>query len=62
MERNEAYAALPAGAVWSCSFGYPGNAGYAEYWREPDGTRWVIENGLHNPQAWAVRRVPPLQH
>lgn len=40
-----AYALLPAGSVWSCSFGYPGELGFCEYHHAPDGSRWVISNG-----------------
>jgi hypothetical protein len=36
---------LPANAEWSCSFGNPGEGGYTEYHRTPDGTRYVISNG-----------------
>lgn len=37
-----ALAMLPCDAVWSSTFGAPGDGGYCEYWRQPDGTRWVI--------------------
>ena len=45
MSRNEAYSLLPADAKWSCSFGYPGEGGFTEYYRDAKGERWVIKNG-----------------
>ena len=59
MTEREAYDMLPAGAVWSCSFGYPGEGGYVEYHRTPDGERWVIRNGPHDafrPFDWTCER------
>lgn len=41
----DAAAQLPADAKWSSTFGNPGDGGYTEYWRQPDGTRWIISNG-----------------
>ncbi len=41
----EAVESLPADAVWSSTFGNPGEGGFTEYWRQPDGTRWTISNG-----------------
>ena len=43
--RSEAIQALPYGAKWSCSFGNPGEGGYVEYYRAPDGRRWQVSNG-----------------
>ena len=36
---------LPIDAEWSCMFGNSGNPGFVEYWRQPNGQRWIIENG-----------------
>ena len=56
---------LPAGAQVSSTFGYPGEGGYREYWRMPDGSRWTISNGGwmdYSPFNWTaaavVERVP----
>lgn len=45
MTRKEAYAALPANAKWSCSFGYPGEGGFSERFKTPEGKRYEISNG-----------------
>lgn len=42
---EDAATELPENAVWSSTFGNPGDGGYVEYWRQPDGTRWTISNG-----------------
>ena len=42
---NEAVQQLPADAAWSCSFGYPGEGGFTEYYRTPAGKRYIITNG-----------------
>ena len=42
---QEAAAQLPADAKWSSSFGNPGEGGYIECHRQPDGTCWIIGNG-----------------
>lgn len=47
-----ARAGLPGGAVWSSSFGYPGEGGYVEYWRLPTGERWTISNGPWHLCSW----------
>lgn len=41
----DAAAQLPQGALWSSSFGYAGESGFTEFWRLPDGSRYVISNG-----------------
>lgn len=54
----EAAALLPAGAVWSSSFGNPGEGGYTEYHRTSAG-RWRISNGPYDavgPLVWDVVR------
>jgi hypothetical protein len=60
MTYDEARASIPENAVWSSSFGNPGEAGYTEYWRSPThghATRFVIENGLHDARQWRARRI-----
>jgi hypothetical protein len=42
---SEAKALLPANTKWSSSFGNPGEGGYVEYWRDPNGVRYVVSNG-----------------
>lgn len=43
MTMAEAYKLIPQEAVWSCSFGYPGGGGgYQEFWRMPDGQRYIV--------------------
>jgi hypothetical protein len=54
MNASEAYAMLPAGAQWSSSFGYPGEGGYTEYHRTPDGQLWQITNGSHDLPSFAL--------
>jgi hypothetical protein len=51
---------LPADAVWSSSFGQPGQGGFAEYWHTPAGARFVIRNGPWDalrPFAWTCEPV-----
>lgn len=60
MTYDEAVKHLPAGATWSSSFGYRGQAGCTEIWREPDGTRWRLDNGPWHagaPFKWTCRRI-----
>lgn len=45
MTYDESRKMLPVDARWSASFGFCGEGGYAEYWRCPNGDRWVIGNG-----------------
>lgn len=45
-----ARAALPQGARWEGSYGYPGEVGYAETWRAPSGAPWLIACHAH----WAA--------
>lgn len=64
MTQQEAYDLLPTDAVWSCSFGNPGETGFTEYHRTPSGERWVITNGprdhwLVRPTAWTCEKTPP---
>jgi len=58
MTMTEAYDRLPQNARRSSSFGYPGEGGYSEYHRTPDGERWVIENGPWNgPANWTCTKL-----
>lgn len=57
---DEAFASLPNGSVWSSSFGNPGEGGFTEYWRAPDGKRYSISNGKWSdfrPFTWSVRTI-----
>ena len=45
MTHEQAVRLLPADAKWSASFGNPGEGGYVEYHRRPDGERWQVSNG-----------------
>lgn len=62
--QSDAYAQLPKDAVWSSSFGYPGEGGFNEFWRQPDGTRWLIENGPWDGlgRNWTCRKFTWLTH
>jgi hypothetical protein len=42
---SEALAKLPIDAKWRCSFGYPGNGGFVEYYRDANGNEYSITNG-----------------
>lgn len=58
MTYQQAVATLPADAKWSSSFGYPGQGGYSEYHRTPDGQRFEIANGTYldfEPFTWTVK-------
>jgi len=57
---NEATAMLPADAKWSCSFGYPGETGYVEYFRDRANNRFVIENGKWSDfeMCWTCKQEP----
>jgi hypothetical protein len=51
---DDVYAMLPEGAAWSCSFGYPGQGGFTEYWLAA-GRRWVIANGEYwDGKSWTI--------
>ena len=54
MTRNEAYALLPADALWSCSFGYPGEGGFKEFYRTRAGEEFHISNGAHDLPTFAL--------
>lgn len=59
MTYKQVYESLPADAVWSCSFGYPGEGGFVEYFRQPNGTKWIVSNGSYldcEPFNWQVRQ------
>lgn len=60
MSYQQAIDTLPAGAKWSNSFGYPGEGGYCEYWRTPDGKRYQVSNGEYWRFAkfvWTVKEA-----
>lgn len=51
---------IPSNARWSSTFGNPGDGGWSEFWRQPDGQRWEISNGPWDavqPFEWTVRKV-----
>lgn len=50
--RYDVLGQLPANAKWSCSFGNPGEGGYVEYHRTPDGERWIVSNGPYHLQSF----------
>lgn len=57
MTYEEARAQLPADAKWFASFGLPGEGGYREFHRTPDGQWWRLTNGpwdARRPFTWAV--------
>lgn len=56
MTSQEAYAKLPANAKWSSSFGNPGEGGFSEFYRTPDGKRFEIGNGRFGDE-WSFRVV-----
>jgi hypothetical protein len=52
----QATAKLPDGAVWTASFGNPGEGGYCEYYRDANGNRYAIDNGpWHGPTVWTFQ-------
>lgn len=59
MTREQAHAALPDDARWTSSFGYPGKGGFVEYFRTPDGSRYLISNGPYDGTGheWTVAKV-----
>jgi hypothetical protein len=60
MTMTEAYAQLPADAKWSCSFGQPGNGGFEERFRQPNGTLFVISNGQwFEGDNWSITKAEP---
>jgi hypothetical protein len=58
MDQHEAYAALPIGVEWSSSFGYPGEDGFCEIWRNPHtGTRFEVRRVSR--EQWEVKELKP---
>lgn len=51
MTYKQAADMLPVDAKWSSSFGYPGEGGYTEFHRTPDGRRYIISNGQWSASA-----------
>ena len=56
MTKKEAYDKLPPDAKWSCSFGYPGEGGFTEIYRTPDGNRFQMQNGYFGDE-WSFREM-----
>jgi len=59
LTQDQALAQLPSDAKWSSSFGNPGEGGFSEYYRTPDGQRYCISNGPWDGGAneWSIARV-----
>jgi hypothetical protein len=60
MTYQDALNLLPSDASVSCTFGFPGEGGYSEFHRTPDGRRFEITNGSYmafSPFAWVMREV-----
>lgn len=60
MKYNEVIAKMPASASLSSTFGNPGEGGYSEIWRAPDGRRWMVSNGSYlafAPFAWTLQQI-----
>lgn len=62
MTYDEAMATIPEDAAWSAIFGNVGEPGCCIYFRRPDGTRYALENGTVNANAWGVRIDRPVVH
>jgi len=63
MTYAQAVGQIPAPAHWSSSFGNPGVGGYAEFWRDRNGRRWIVENGPYDAIALSWSCLPsPLPH
>lgn len=63
MTYEQALAAMPEGFEWSSSFGYPGEGGYTEFWRNAAGTRWTVSNGTwmaFAPFSWVASELAPM--
>jgi hypothetical protein len=59
MTKRQAYDQLPADAKWSSSFGYPGEGGFCEYYRDGNGKRYMIENGSWSSDGseWTMKEI-----
>ena len=60
MTYPESLKQLPTTVRWSACFGNPGEGGYCEYYRDPQGKRYIIENGDYMalaPFTWTVREA-----
>ena len=53
---TKAYDLLPADAKWSCSFGNPGQGGFTEVYRAPNGDKYEITNGFYGDE-WNCKKV-----
>lgn len=56
---SDALKALPADAVWSASFGNPGESGYSEYHRASNGRRFRVDRVESASITWAVTQDQP---
>jgi hypothetical protein len=57
MTYQAAIASIPAGSTWSCSFGYPGEDNYSEFWRDPHNNRYeLIKRNAYN-NTWTIVRI-----
>ena len=57
---DEAIKSLPEGAFLNTSFGWPGEGGYTEFHRTPEGKRFMVTNGTYMataPFTWKVEAV-----
>ena len=60
MTYQQATNKLPEGSKWSSSFGYPGEGGYCDFWRDRDGKRYQVSNGKYGDFGkfvWAVEEI-----
>jgi hypothetical protein len=59
MSYPQAIAKLPPNAYISCTFGYPGVGGYSEYYRDPEGRRYIVANGRYDGdgKVWTFEEV-----
>lgn len=57
MTQKQAYAQLPPDAKWSCCFGNPGDGGFSERFKTPDGKRYEISNGRWGDE-WTFKELP----
>jgi hypothetical protein len=60
MTYEEACAKIPRDALLTCTFGYPNEGGYTEFWWTPAGRRWEVSNGpwfAMWPFDWTCKEV-----
>lgn len=57
MTYQAAIASIPADSEWSCSFGYPGEDNYSEFWRDTGNNRYQISRkDSYETAGWSVAR------